>query len=137
MIRERLVEAKREVIELETKKDEFRFHRKKALWTQLGDRCNKEFFDVVKAKKFNAGVKQLRRSDGSLTKNHDEMLNIATRFYRDLLTAEPTSAEVLQKRQEVWASITPKVTEEMRRTLRDGIPFHRRNRSSIEFSPSS
>ena len=42
--------AKAKVIDAEIQRDEYRFHRKKALWTQLGDKCNKEFFEAVKQK---------------------------------------------------------------------------------------
>ena len=110
-------QARTEVIEAEIRKDELRFHKKKALWTQIGDRCNKDFFDTVKQRKFNAGIKQLQRSDGTITKNQEEVLATATKFYQDLLTTEPVTVEVARKRQEVWTSITPRVTEEMRNTL--------------------
>ncbi len=118
---EKLEQARLGVIEAELKKDEFRFHKKKALWTQIGDKCNKEFFNAVKQKRFNSGLKQLRRYDGTLTKDPEEMLQIATDFYRDLLTAQPVSSETLRKREEVWAAITPTVSEEMRSSLRE--PF--------------
>ena len=117
LVGEKLEHARLGVIEAELKKDEFRFHKKKALWTQIGDKCNKEFFNAVKQKRFNSGLKQLRRYDGSLTKDPEEMLQIATNFYRDLLTAQPVSSETLRKREEVWAAITPRASEEMKSSL--------------------
>ena len=49
------------------------------------------------------------------------MLQIATDYYRDLLTAQPVSTETLRKREEVSAAITSMVSEEMRSSLRE--PF--------------
>ncbi|KAH7277724.1 hypothetical protein KP509_38G003900, partial [Ceratopteris richardii] len=68
-------------------------HQHRAHWTQTGDRCNGEFFTIVKQKKSHAGVRQLKKPDGSITNDPEEM------------------------RQKRSASIQPLVTDDMRKVL--------------------
>ena len=49
------------------------------------------------------------------------MMSTTTDFYKELLTTEPSSMEMVHRKQEVWATISPRVRDEMKRVLRQ--PF--------------
>mgnify|MGYP002775001180 FL=1 len=53
-----------------------------------------------------------------MTTSPEEMRQIATEFYRELLSADPLSEEILQSRDKVWSRIQPRVTEVMREALK-------------------
>ena len=106
-----------DISELEDKREEFGFHSQRSAWTQLGDRCNVDFFKMVHTKFCNTGVKQLKKTDGILTIVPEEMRQVATDFFQDLLSAKALSSEVLECRQRFWDKVCPKVTSTMRQTL--------------------
>ena len=83
----------------------------------MGDRVTKEFFNRVSSTSSLVVVKQLAFEDGTLTSYPEEMRNIATRFYMELLSADPTTETVTQCRYEVWKSTQIKVTEHMQKRL--------------------
>jgi hypothetical protein len=86
-----LKSTRNDISEMEDKWEEFRFHRQRSTWTQLGDRCNVDFFKMVHPKFCKTAVKQFKRADGILTTVPDEMRQVATDFFRDLLSAEALS----------------------------------------------
>ena len=120
-VAEHLAQAKQTVTEIESKRGEFNFHYQKSRWSKTGDRCTKEFFDKVRPRKLNSGIRQLRKEDGTITEDPGEMRTIATKYFSQLLTAEETTVEILNYRQKVWEQISPRVSLEMRIEL--GLPL--------------
>ncbi len=72
---------------------------------------------MVRPKFFNTRVKKLKRRDGSLTTVPEEMRQVATDFFQDLLSSKALSSEVLECRQRIWDKVHPKVTSTMRQSL--------------------
>ena len=94
-VAEHLAQAKQTVTEIESKRGEFNFHYQKSRWSKTGDRCTKEFFDKVRPRKLNSGIRQLRKEDGTITEDPGEMRTIATKYFSQLLKAEETTLEIL------------------------------------------
>ena len=59
----------------------------------------------------------MRRVDGSFTSDMVEMRDIASSFYSHLLTTTPISRNNLIKRDLVWASVSNRVSFEMKIVL--------------------
>ena len=83
-----LIQAQQELKEVEDRRSEYVYHRQTSEWTQVGDRFIGEFFAATRPQHSRSGIRQLRRLDGSMTSEPDEMREIATRFYHTLLTKE-------------------------------------------------
>ena len=113
-----MTEAKQLLVEIEEKREEFSFHKNAAHWAVQEDRCNGEFFAVVWPKNYHRGIRHLKNLDGSLTTSPEEMRQIASEFYQELLSADPLSEEILQSRDKIWSRIQPRVTEGMREALK-------------------
>ena len=64
---------------------QFQYQASASKWTQVGDKVNKMFFSQVALKWLAVGIKQLRREDGSLTKDVLEIVQISTTYYSKLL----------------------------------------------------
>ena len=62
-------------------------------------------------------MRQLRKEDGSITKDTNEMRDIATTFYKNLLTTQQFSSQQLQKRKIVLDFLEHKVSNEMVESL--------------------
>ena len=78
---EQLALAKQNVVAVENKRDEFRYHDFRSRWSQKGDRCTKEFFHTTRSKKVHTGIRHLKREDGSLSEDPEEMRSITTDFF--------------------------------------------------------
>mgnify|MGYP000562472562 CR=1 FL=1 len=98
--------AKQKLMELEHKRDEFYFHEFRSRWSQKGDRCTKEFFQMTKPKNVFRGIRHLKRADGTLTEDPIEMSHIATERFKQLLTIENLSSNMVDCRQTLWAQIS-------------------------------
>ena len=63
-----------------------------AQWSQVGDCVTGVFFELAGSRHRRAGVKQLKKPDGSMAVEPEEIQEVATDFYRDLLTVDEPSA---------------------------------------------
>ena len=68
-------------------------------------------------------LRQLQREDRSITKDTNEMNNIATYFYKNLLTTQQFSAQQLQKGKLVLDCLEHKVSNEMAESLVKAISY--------------
>ena len=63
------------------------------------------------------GLRSLRRSDGSIATDPEELRTIATHFYSSLLTCDEISGTSRESRQRVLRHVQRSVTDDMRRRL--------------------
>ena len=87
-----------EIFLMQSKIAYFKYSPFFAKCSQKGDKMSKLFFDVVtpKPRKFQMGA--LKRNDGTLSTNPDEMREIASRYYEQLLSSDEVSQNVLAMR---------------------------------------
>lgn len=64
-----------------------------------------------------SGIRRLRRTDGTLATEPAEMREIATQFYRELLSEEAPSSTCAESRQRVLRHVRRSVTDDMRYRL--------------------
>ena len=57
-------------------------------WIRVGDKTTKEFFHSKGPRHARTVMHNLIREDGTTTKDRDETRNIATRYYKRLLTKD-------------------------------------------------
>ena len=74
---------------------------------------SKLFFDVVtpRPRKFQMGA--LKRDNDTLSTNLDEMREITSRYYEQLLSVDEVSQNVLAMRGIVFGTTKPSVTDRM------------------------
>ena len=61
---------------------------------------------MTKPKNVFRGIRNLKRADGTLTEDPIEMCHIATEWFKQLLTAENLSSDMVDCRQTLWAQIS-------------------------------
>ena len=83
----------------------------------MGDRVSGEFFSVTGPRHSRAGVRRLCRQDGTMATEPEEMREIATQFYRILMTEEAPSDAGLESRHLVLSHVQRTVTDDMRAQL--------------------
>ncbi len=59
---------------------EFYYHWQASPRTQLGERVTAEFFEITGPRNSHVGIGQLRRQDGTIATEPDELRSIATEF---------------------------------------------------------
>ena len=116
-----LAQVQQELHEIEERRHDFLFHRQAAQWTQVGDRVTREFFLITGPRHSRARARQLCRTDGTLAMEPEEMREIATQFYRELLTEEAASPTCMESREQVLSFVHRSMTNEMRSQLL--VPF--------------
>ena len=77
----------------------------------------REFFQVYQPRTSGDQIRSLRDQYGRTRSSPDEVMELATDFYRQLFQQEAVSARVQCCRQQVWDCIPSLVTEEMGRSL--------------------
>ncbi len=110
---EQLGQVQSELHGAEERRFAFLFHKQASHWVQVGDRVTRDFFSIVGPRHSRAGVQRLRREDGSLASTPDEMRELATQFYRELLSQDPPSPTMEGNRQLVLSYVRRTVTEGM------------------------
>ena len=95
---------------LQQKRAQFFLQASAARWCAKGDTMSKKKFQHVMPKRNKIQIVQLKRSDGTVTMDRDEMRHIVATYYESLLSADTPSVETLQMRQKVWVVTTVKVT---------------------------
>ena len=112
-----MAQARQELREVEERRHDFSYNRQASHWTQVGDRVSAEFFDITGPRHARARIRSLRCSDGVVTRDPVQVREIATEFYRGLMTAAPLSEEPVGCRELVWSHTRHTVTEHMQTTL--------------------
>ena len=100
-----------ELTNLEDKISQTKFHAAGAKWARLGDNVNSEFFAYYKGGHSSSCMRQLQRE------HINEMRDIATSFYKNLLNTQQFSVQQLQKRKIVLDCLEHKVSNEMAEAL--------------------
>ena len=61
------------------------YRSKAASWMRVGDRVTKGFFEAVKCRGFGTQPSCLKKTDGTMITCEEEMLEMATNYYMQLL----------------------------------------------------
>ena len=78
--------------ETRQQREQFLFRKLIAWWAVKGDKVNSEFFLTKAPKLKGKPLPSLKREDDSVTTDQDEILQMATKYYRDLLAPTLTEA---------------------------------------------
>ena len=70
---EQISRARQEIREVEECRHAFFFHSQASQWTQLGDRVTGEFFEISGPKHRRVGVKHLKKLDGTMAVEPEEL----------------------------------------------------------------
>ena len=82
-----------------------------------GIKCSLIFFKFVTPKKTCNGMKQLQRDDGSIMEDAEEMRDIATKFYSNLLSTKCFTHDQLERQRVAWQSMHARVSFHMSNVL--------------------
>ena len=80
--------AKQELIMAEKAIYDTVFHGSITRWIRMGDKTSKEFIQTKRPRHPRIVMRDLNREDGTTTEDGEEMRNIATTYYKRLLTEE-------------------------------------------------
>ena len=80
--------VKQELIMVEKAIYDMEFHGNMARWIRVGDKTTKEFFRSKGPRHARTMMCRLNREDGTTTEDGDKMRNIATSYYKCLLTED-------------------------------------------------
>ena len=89
--KDRLQEATRVLQEIRQQREQFLFRKSAAQWAVKGDKVNREFFLTKTPKRRGTHIHSLKREDDSMTFDQEEILQMATNYYRDLLAPTLTN----------------------------------------------
>jgi hypothetical protein len=64
--------------------------RSRAEWREKGERCTKYFANLEKSRSQQTLIRAVKREDGSVTHNVNQILEEHRQFYSKLYTQEPT-----------------------------------------------
>jgi len=85
------LKIKEKILELNHREEIMWKQRSRILWLSAGDR-NTRFFHIRASRRRRRNrIARLKKPDGQVTKNVQEMRDLATSFYRELYTSEGTS----------------------------------------------
>ena len=113
----RIIDVGKKISDIQLQKSDFWYHKSVARWIRQADTVCKEFFQPHRNKSNKSQPSSMRRVDGSLTSDVVEMRDIASTFYRHLLSANPIARNNLIKRDLVWDSVSNRVSVEMQIAL--------------------
>ena len=82
----------------------WRSHQTIIIYRSSTSSCPKQFSNPCQ-KTNKILIVRLKRSNGTITTDRDEMRHIVAAYYESLLSADTPSAETLQMRQKVWTTI--------------------------------
>ena len=109
--KDRLQEATRVLQEIRQQREQFLFRKSAAQWAVKGDKVNSEFFLTKAPKLKGKPILSLKREDDSVTTDQDEILQMATKYYRDLLAPTLIEAPLIHLMQHVVACLKTKIGE--------------------------
>ena len=104
-ISSRVIQVGNQILELQKVSVEFTYHNLASEWAESGDKVNKMFFKIHNYHKSTARISQLKCTDGSYTKDPNQMRQIASEYYDNLLKAQSFSTDDLSKRDIIWSRI--------------------------------
>ena len=88
------------------------FRRAATWWARTDDKVNRHFFHSKAPKGGGGHIQGPRKPNGSITADKDEILHMATQYYRDML-APMHMQQNTELAERVLSCIHPKVTHEM------------------------
>ena len=103
--------------EITQRHTEFSFHASKSFWARKGDRMCGEFFRTHGQRSAGEQICSLRAQYGSIRTELDEVMDVATDFYRSLFQQEPPDPRARCCRKEVWRHIPTLVQPSMSEAL--------------------
>ena len=75
--------------EVTQRRSEFSFHASKSFWARKGDRMCRKFFRTHGQRSAGEQLRSLRAQDSSIRFGSEEVMDLATDFYRTLFQQEP------------------------------------------------
>ena len=93
-------------------KNRMLFRRNAAWWARKDDKVNQHFFHYKAPKSGGGCIQGLHKLDGSKTEDKDEILHMATHYYRDVLTPMHVTQNT-ELADRVMSCIQLKVTQAM------------------------
>jgi hypothetical protein len=109
-IRKRLNEAQADLHEIRQSRLEKKYSKQAATWVRIGDRCNKQFFDINEGKRRPHIIKELN-DGGKILFKQEDMTEYVNHFYKRLYTQEQGRGTNVQHQQECLASVPQSVTK--------------------------
>ena len=118
LLQERLGEAGEKLKLVEQRQAEGQRIRSRVKWKRVGDACTAEFFRASKAHSGASNITSLEDEDGSLHSDQQGLERICTEFYTKLYTANPGSAEQADAATQALATMSDRLSEDMKVSLR-------------------
>ena len=92
-------------------REQFLFRNSTTWWSVKGDKVNSEFFLTKAPKMKGKPIQSLKREDDSVTTAQDEILQMATNYYRELLAPTLTEAPPINLMHHVVACLKTRIGE--------------------------
>ncbi|MCO5598131.1 hypothetical protein L7F22_052223 [Adiantum nelumboides] len=77
------------------------------------DRMNRDFFAAHRNRHAGSTMRAIRDTQGVLSTDPDQVLDIASTFYEDLFMAARDTIQILDAREQIWSYTHSRVTEDM------------------------
>ena len=84
------------------RRSEFSYHASLSYWARKGDRMSREFFRTHGQRAAGDQIRSLRTAEGHITTDQEEVMGLATDFYRTLFQQEQLAPRTRRSREEVW-----------------------------------
>ena len=111
------VRARAMLEEITQRHSEFSCHTSKSFWARKGDRMYREFFRTHGQRSTGEQIRSLRAPDGSIRIGPEQVMDLATDYYRTLFQQEPPDPRARRCMEEVWRHTPTLVQPSMRETL--------------------
>ena len=109
--KDRLQEATREMQVIRQQHEEFLFKKSAAWWVGKGDKVNSEFFLNKVPKLRGMHIQHLKQEDDSMAANEEEILQMTTNYYKDLLAPVLTDNPPSNLMHDVVACLKTRIGE--------------------------
>ena len=83
------IRARATLEEVTQRRSEFSFHASRSFWARKGDRMCREFFRTHGQRSAGEQLRSLRAQDGGIRTGPEEVMDLATNFYKTLFQQEP------------------------------------------------
>ena len=97
--------------EIRQQREQFLFRKSAAWWDVKGDKGDKEFFLTKTPKLRGTHIQSLKGEDDSLATDQEEILQMATSYYRDMLAPTFTETPPMNLMHDVVACSKTKIEE--------------------------
>ncbi|MCO5586844.1 hypothetical protein L7F22_040789 [Adiantum nelumboides] len=107
----RHIELTAELRRLQEMRFEFSHHASVSYWISTADRMNRDFFAIHRERPEGSTMRAIRDGSGAFHTDPDQVVAIATDFYKNLFNAETLIDEILEAREQIWSDTHSRVTD--------------------------